>query len=1046
MLSALTNRQLARMLATLLVFAGIAVLRADDLATVTGSVTDTSKAVVPDASIQIVNVDTGIRRATTSNQSGLYVLPSLPPGKYELHVDKGGFQSVVRDNITLNVATTVRIDVELRVGQTAETVTVTAGSDLLGTGPAAGTVIDRGFVSNLPLNGRSFQSLIALSPGVVATKATENTPGQFSVNGQRTNSNYYTVDGVSANFGVTADGAIGQTGAGSIPGFSVSGGTNNLVSVDALQEFKIQTSTFAPEYGRTPGGQISIITRSGTNQFHGSVFDYFRNDALDSKDWFANANSLDKPALRQNDFGGVVGGPLLHNRTFFFFSYEGLRLRQPVTSISQVPSTASRSAAIDAIRPFLNAFPLPNGAETTLGMAFFTASYSNPTELNATSIRLDHSVNSKLSVFGRYNEAPSNTVTRGLNGTLSMISPTSIDTRTVTLGATYLIAPSLVNELRGNWSDIRGHEVNDLDSFGGAVPIPDADYYPSTFTGERNFTFSLSNATIQKGGFANNVQKQLNFTDGLSFVYRNHQMKFGADFRRLGENYRPLQFNGQAIFQGATDATTGKIFRGAITASAGPKDVSTDNWSFYGQDAWKVNSRLTLTYGLRWELDLYPQEKLGRYPTAVVGLENPATASFAPAGTPLWQTTLDNIAPRVGFAYQLSNAPGRELVLRGGYGLFYDLPYGSLLGAFSNSWPSAVKKNLPAGTLFPYSAAIAAPPSLSFTPPATNLILAAPDYQLPLTHEWNVTLERSLGNAQTISVAYIGAAGRRLLRSEQIVNPSPLILNMSVVSNHSSSDYDALQLQFTRRLSRGVQALAAYTWSHSIDTASNDSTSFTPASLSDAGIDRASSDFDIRHNFHAALTYNPHVDSARRFVGLVLNNWAVDTIFTARSATPVNIFTTTDVIGVGVANVSRPDLVPGVPLYVDDPNVAGRQRFNRAAFLIPSTTTHRQGTLGRNSLSGFSVAQLDLAIRREFNLTERLRLQFRGELFNIFNHPNFADPSGNLGTNAVPNATFGVSTSMLGQSLGSGGVSGGLNPLYQIGGPRSVQLSMKLQF
>ena len=1024
----------------------LGVLYADDLATVTGSVTDATNAVVPDARVLIANIDTGVKRSTKSNESGLYVLPSLPPGRYELHVDKSGFQSVVRQDITLNVATTVRINIELKVGQTADSVTVTGGNDLLQTAPSVGTVIDRTFVSNLPLNGRSFQSLLTLSPGVVSTRATESTPGQFSVNGQRTNANYFTVDGVSANFGVTADGAIPQTGAGSVPGFSVSGGTNNLVSVDALQEFKIQTSTFAPEYGRTPGGQISIVTRSGSNQFHATVFDYFRNDALDSKDWFANANRLNKPALRQNDFGGVLGGPVVRNRTFFFFSYEGLRLRQPLTAITQVPTIASRNAAIDAIKPFLNAFPLPNGPGTTLGMAYFTSSYSNPTELNATSIRLDHTVNTKLSVFARYNTAPSNTVSRGLNGTLSQISPTNIDTRTLTAGATYSITPSIVNELRGNWSDVRGHEVNAMDSFGGAVPVPDASYYPSTFGGERNFTFSLTSATYQKGGFANNVQKQLNFIDGLSVVKGSHQMKFGVDFRRSIINYRPLQFNGQAIFQGATGALQGLIFSGAITATAGPKDVGTDNWSLYAQDIWKLDSRLTLTYGLRYELDTYPTEKLGRYPTPLNGLDNPATLSFAPAGTPLWHTKRDNFAPRVGLAYQLTGKPGSETILRGGFGLFYDLPYGSILGAFSNSWPSAVKRAVPAGTPFPYSATVATPPSLSAIPPATSIIAAAPDFRLPLTYQWNVTLERSLGTMQSISVAYIGAAGRRLLRQEQYLNPNPNVTTLFIARNDGNSDYDALQMQFTRRLSRRLQALVAYTWSHSIDNASNDASSFAPGSLVDPSVDRASSDFDIRHNIHAALTYAPHVRSAGRFLSALINNWSADTIFTARSSTPVNITTTTDVLGLGITSSARPDLVSGVPLYLNDPTVGGGQRFNRAAFSIPAANLKRQGTLGRNALRGFAVSQVDFAVRRQFNLTERLNLQFRAEMFNILNHPNFADPSGSLGTNGVPNTLFGISGSSLGQSLGSGGVSGGLNPLYQIGGPRSVQLSMKVQF
>ncbi len=354
------SRQLAQRIALL---CGAALLLtgglfAQDLATVTGSITDPSGAVVPGANVSIIKTDSGLKRSTVTNADGLYVLPSIPPGKYEMHVDKVGFQSLVRDNITLNVATTARINVELQVGDTRQSVTVTGGNDMVQSTPSVGTVVDREFVGNLPLNGRSFQALIMLAPGVVPTKATGNSPGQFSVNGQRANANYIMVDGVGANFGITADGTVGQTGAGSIPGFSVSGSTSNLVSVDALQEFKIVTSTFAPEYGRTPGGQVSIVTRSGTNAFHGTVFNYFRNDLLDATDWFTNANRLSKPALRQNNFGGVLGGPAIHNRTFFFFSYEGLRLRQPLTTISQVPSLASRQAAIPAIRPFMNALPL----------------------------------------------------------------------------------------------------------------------------------------------------------------------------------------------------------------------------------------------------------------------------------------------------------------------------------------------------------------------------------------------------------------------------------------------------------------------------------------------------------------------------------------------------------------------------------------------------------------------------------------------------------------------------------------------------------------
>ena len=287
------------------------------------------------------------------------------------------------------------------------------------------TVIDRAFIESLPLNGRSVQTLILLAPGVVATATAFNDQGQFSVNGQRADANYFTVDGVSANFGVTGYFPMMQTASGALPALSASGGTNSLVSVDAMQEFRIQTSSFAPEFGRTPGGQISIATRSGTNAFHGSLFEYFRNEALDAKDWFVNFRGSAKPELRQHDFGGVAGGPIRTDRTFFFGSYEGLRLRQPSSLQTVVPDAASRQQAPPSIRPYLDAYPLPNGPLRGPGLAEFQASFSNPSSLDAYGIRLDHTVNARLNVFGRYNYSPSSFDQRG--GTFSgrVLSATS---------------------------------------------------------------------------------------------------------------------------------------------------------------------------------------------------------------------------------------------------------------------------------------------------------------------------------------------------------------------------------------------------------------------------------------------------------------------------------------------------------------------------------------------------------------------------------------------------------------------------------------------
>src|SRR5262249_32040646 len=307
-------------------------------------------------------------------------------------------------------------------------------------------------------NGRSFQTLIMLAPGVVPVPTALIDQGQFSVNGQRSDANYFSVDGVSANFGVTGFLALNHTASGALPALSASGGTNSLVSVEAMQEFRIQTSSFAPEFGRTPGGQISVVTRSGSNAFHGTLFEYFRNGVLDARDWFVNFNNLMKPEEQQNDFGGVFSGPVFKERTFFFFSYEGLRLRQPFTQQSVVPDPLARQEAPGAVRPFLNAYPVANGASAGPGFAQFNASYSNPSSLDAYSIRLDHVLSTKLNLFGRYNYSPSSLDQRAAPFTLAALS--TIDSvestvHTFTVGLTQLITSAISNELRVNYSNQR---------------------------------------------------------------------------------------------------------------------------------------------------------------------------------------------------------------------------------------------------------------------------------------------------------------------------------------------------------------------------------------------------------------------------------------------------------------------------------------------------------------------------------------------------------------------------------------------------------------
>jgi hypothetical protein len=893
-----------------------------------------------------------------------------------------------------------------------------------------------------------------------ASKASGGNPGQFSVNGQRADANYFTVDGVSANVGHSAFlGIIGNSG-GNIPGLTAVGGFNNLVSIDALQEFKIQTSTYAPEFGRTPGGQISLVTRSGTNDFRGTLFNYFRNDVLDANDWFANSRNLKRPPLRQNNFGGVLGGPIWlpkrifgplgydgRNQTFFFFSYEGQRVRQPQVAIINVPSRQSRQNAPASVKPYLNAFPLPTGPDLANGLAELAAGFSNASSLDATSIRLDHTVNKKLTLFGRYNHSPSEVVSR--RAPPSNLNPQQFTTDTATIGSTLIISPSVNNDLRVNWSRNRINTFFDLDDFGGATPPPDSILYPAfTSRADSQFQFNLSGPVIVVGAIAKHFQRQVNIVDGLSIVAGPHQVKVGIDYRRLSPIYNPPDYTFNYFTGGVANALRGLSAQTSITANAGPFNPVFHNFSAYAQDTWKATRRLTLTFGLRWDYSPPPKEANGKDPYTVINLDNPAAMTLAPQGTPLYETTYDNFAPRVGLAVQLVQTRGRELVLRGGFGLFYDLGSGDAAGGFGG-YPFSAFTSL-FNTSIPLDLGTVTPPAFKANPaepPYNGLVLAfEPNLKLPRTYQWNVSLEQSLGANQTLTASYVAAQGRRLLRKDALFQPNPKFTSFVIpIRNAATSDYHALQLQFQRRLSRGLQALTSYTWAKSLDNASDNSNINAPVARINPKTDRGPSDFDVRHSFSTAVTYNLPRPAAGEFLTEVLRDWAIDTIFSARSATPVNVFTGRDVLGIGVfaTQASRPDLVLGAPLYIDDPKVAGGRRINRDAFTIP---TGRQGTLGRNALRGFSVYQLDFGVRRMFSFTERFNMQFRAEFFNIFNHPNFGDPQGSLLAGGAPNALFGQSTQMLGRSLGTGTSGGGLSPLYQIGGPRSIQLALKLQF
>jgi hypothetical protein len=434
-----------------------------------------------------------------------------------------------------------------------------------------------------------------------------------------------------------------------------------------------------------------------------------------------------------------------------------------------------------------------------------------------------------------------------------------------------------------------------------------------------------------------------------------------------------------------------------------------------------------------------PSEARGNLPLTVRGLANFQTATLAPSGSKLYDTTYGNFAPRLGISWQPFSTLGT--VIRGGVGLFYDLGYSFAGTAFSpGNYPfsrSSIYTNIPIDDARLFGTA--AP--LSTNPPYPRLFAYEEGYRLPYTLQYNFAIEQPLGAANSIELSYVGSAARRLARVESLrtqVLRNPLFTRIDYVNNQGYSDYNSLQAQFKRRFSRGLQALLAYTWSKSLDTASDESITNlqAPSARTSIDLDRGPSSFDIRHTFTGTASYEIPVRTDNRAAQALLGGFALDSVIRLRTATPVTAVTGRDPLGLGLTNVARPDLIPGQPIYLFGDGYPGGKRFNPAAFDSATPLAQlRQGTLGRGALRGFGLHQVDLSVRRQFQILEGLNLQFRADAFNILNTANFANPTG-----VLTSANFGRSTQTLSTALG------GLNSQFQVGGPRSIQLALKILF
>lgn len=1027
-----------------------------DSARICGIVADRSGRTIRGAVIELVDIDRDLHRTVETNAVGFYIFPDVRPGNYRMQASASGFQTLNVTEIEIAIQDNSNHNLTLFEGSASDAVTAQGKGMPANITGSVGTAIDQKLVTELPLNGRSFQTLFQLIPGIVITPTSFTSPGQFSVNGQRTNANYFLVDGASANVAISVGANPGQSAGGSLPALTAFGGTNSLVSVDDVQEFAILTSSFAPELGRTPGGQVSIITRSGTNAFHGNLFDYLRNDALDANDWFASRHSLKRAALRQNDFGGVLGGPVRSNRTFFFLSYEGLRLRQPTTGQSDVPSLAARQSAPVAMRPFFNAYPLPNGPDEGNGLAQAAYAFSNPLVLNATSFRIDHHFGESLAIFGRYNVSASDQKLRGATVTsLSSVTDLHFALQTLSFGSTW-IKSHFTDDTRLNWSRSSATSNVAIDGFGGAIPVSAESAIPAPFSDHNSlFQFvpalSAQHPDLEFGRNAANFQSQVNLSNIFTWELWAHSLKAGIDIRNLRPQIKPAVYVQQTLFSdiAAALANTASL---SIVQALTPVRSTFRNLSLFAQDTWRPIAHLNLTYGLRWDFNPTPTGRgdNGLTPFAVQGINDLPTLSLARPGSALYRATTNNFAPRFGLAYELRNSPRTESVIKAGAGMFYDFGNGPIGNAFSGGFfPFSAVKIL-SGVPFPLSPNDAAPPSITANPPFDQIVAFPAVLKLPYSYQWNVSIEQSLGTSQTLTAGYVGSAGHSLLRTDLYFGGQagvpPSFQRLLFTNNGGYSHYNALQVQIRRRTSRCLDLVASYTLSHSLDNVSTDAAFTVPARFLDRRADYGPSDFDIRHAATIGVDYNLPVPGHSSLAKVLFSDWVIDSIFTFRSAPPINVVLSRETAPeIGF----RPDLIPGVPIYLDDSGAPGKVRINPAAFLVPAT--QRQGNLARNRLRGFPLLETDLAIRRHFHLADKFGVQVRIEAFNVFNHPNFASQGSQLGVvdsagKFFPQSGFGIAANMFGNGLQTEGPGSGFSPLYQIGQARSLQAALKLEF
>jgi hypothetical protein len=968
----------------LLLAAAVTCLGQTDTGTILGSVSDSSGGAIPGARITIENQGTNLTATLTTDSLGNFTSTPLAIGSYRVTVAASGFGTKILSDLTLRVSDRMRLPVTLQPGQVLQTVVVSGQTPLIDTASTTlGGVVTEQQVHDLPINGRSVASLLALVPGVELN----GSGNQLSVGGKGTFSNegglHFLLDGGDASR-VDYDDMNNTYGS--------SAGRISRASVDAVQEFRVYTDSYSAEYGQTQGGVINLITKSGTNALHSSVFEYFRNDKLDARNYF-NPEPNYKPAYRLNQFGGTLGGPIIHNKLFFFADYEGVRQRSGNILIAEVSTAAIRATAVPAIQTALSNLPLPNGPISAADPRFgqYTESVSNPLTENTGVIKVDWEASSLDHITARYNA--NQNVTDTYSGVaLGQVQHAPGMMQLGMIGYTRTITPNVVNEANAYYN--RFH-VDPLASNDAAVlNSPIINFGEGSGVGPGLFNLHVANNSIT-------------WLDNLTWIVGRHQLKMGGQIIRNQPN-KELGYQQTVTFLTFSDALLDHAYS---DGTLGFPEIGIRNTyaQFFIQDNFQASKKLSINMGVRYQYDTTPTESHGR-----IANFDLATGQLQPEGSSILNAPTLDFAPRIGIAYTPFDSG--KTVFRAGFGIFYsDLNGGNLAQNLPSNVPglgytaSVNELQVPGLVGLPF------PNLSSFAVPTTSFSAIVMNYQEAYSAKWNFNIQQQLGSSAMLEVGYNGIRGNHLqegidenrLFPGGTGRPYPQYGSIGTTVTGAVSDYQAMQVIFRKRVTHGISFNANYTWSHSLDDAPGVFGSFQDDH--DWMMDYGNSDFDVRHNFEMDTSYlipgAPHVPK------VVGSGWQLNVIGTIRSGFPYSVSCGCDPLDVGQTS-ARADLVSGVsvtPLNYDVPS----NQLNLAAFAAP---VGQYGNLGRNALVGPGAVNFDTSLFKDFSLTERQKVQFRAEFFNIFNHPQFSNPNSAL--NNLP--FFGQTTSTVSTIEGFG--------------------------